>query len=726
MDTALHVALNRHAGHRSEPGTSTVLGLSANDDPFVELCASACNVLGDTLGVRLCGAIGLDDDSLRGASSEFLHLPLSVQSSVITAITQAVKALDFEDDEAQSSRLVEVDLAPAIAGEMAFALLFPETETVVFAIAPGNGGGVPLHPLRRAAVLILPILYRANDLREERISLQLAESLLTHVEELGLVGGWEQVGASGRLLWSDQVYLMHGLEPGGEVTLDRMMSLYPSPAREKLALAFERAAAEGSDFDMTMPVRTPSGERRIVRTVGRTRTDASGRKIYGITQDVTTQMNAERRLWWAANHDPVTSLPNRLLFEDRLAVAMRKAKREERSFALVLIEVSDFARLTERSGYNVTDKHMMEVAARLATISRESDTLARVSINEFAILLNDVSDWTSLEPAVTRVMEEFDRMQKANPGGSGIVVSCGVAFYPTHAVTPDELVRAADMAAAQAKRKLDTPVVVFDRTIADDAAKRRETILDRARDSLARREFVPFYQPQVDIETNEVVGVEALVRWQTPDMLLDAKDFTYALDDHEIGSRVGRAVLDAVIEDVAKLRDVARRPFRVSINASRTEVLRNDFLDTFLERTRSGNLQPNDFIIEITEDVIIGVDDQTLHDKVSYLASNGVEFSLDDFGTGYASLIHITSFPIKEIKIDKQFIFGIETDRRKRAIVRGIIQIAQSMGLHVIAEGVETAEQEDALREIGCRYAQGYLYSFPVPFAQFADMLERR
>jgi EAL domain-containing protein (putative c-di-GMP-specific phosphodiesterase class I) len=268
------------------------------------------------------------------------------------------------------------------------------------------------------------------------------------------------------------------------------------------------------------------------------------------------------------------------------------------------------------------------------------------------------------------------------------------------------------------------PYVVYDRSVATSASRRRESVLDRARESLERNEFVPFYQPQVDIETSEIVGAEALVRWRTPDLVLDAKDFAFALNDHEIGSRVSAAILTRVTEDISKMRAISERPFRISVNASRTEVLRNDFLETFLERTRRGALRADDFIIEITEDVIIGIADQKLHDKISYLASSGVEFSLDDFGTGYASLIHITSFPIKEIKVDKQFITGIEHDRRKRAIVRGIVSIARSIGLHVIAEGVETYEQEDVLRSIGCRYAQGYLYAFPMPFEAFAALVE--
>ncbi|WP_108660891.1 putative bifunctional diguanylate cyclase/phosphodiesterase [Acuticoccus kandeliae] len=686
------------------------------NDPFDDLASAACNLLADNVGARQCGVIAIEGERLKGGSSEFMRLPLEQRHAVISAILAAVAATDFDAEEAQSSQAIEVSVP---SGAAAAAVVFPESETIVFQMLD-KGQSIDAKAFRHAAASALPVLYRIDDLRAERIELQKSARLLRHVEELAQVGGWEHILTTGRLTWSREIYAIHGLEPGSDLSLDRVLQLYPSPGREKLSLELERAATEGSGFDLTAPIRTPSGERRIVRTVARA---VNGTKLYGIAQDVTAQLSAERRLWWAANHDPVTSLPNRLLFEDRISTAVQRARRDNKSFALVIIDISDFARLTERSGYTVPDKHMMDVASRIAAVMRESDTIARLSLNEFAILLNDVKNQEDIASPIARLRDQIDQMQKEG-AGDGIHMSVGIAFYPDHASGAEELTRAAEMALSQAKRRLDSPVIVFDRQIANDAAKRRETILRRARDSLAKREFVPYYQPQIDIETNEVVGVEALVRWQTPDVLLDAKDFAYALDDHEIGSRVGRAVLDAVIIDIAKLRQMTDKPFRVSINASRTEVLRNDFLDTFLEKTRNGNLKPNDFIIEITEDVIIGVDDQALHDKISFLVSSGVEFSLDDFGTGYASLIHITSFPIKEIKIDKQFIFGIETDRRKRAIVKGIIQIARSMGLHVIAEGVETAEQQEVLRDIGCRYAQGYFYSFPVPFSQFADMLD--
>lgn len=685
------------------------------EDPFFDLAATACNLLAESLGVRFCGIVAPGLGGLTAASEAFCRIDEPVRDRLVTAVAEATQA--GTDD------LFEIPADPDI-GEPLLALRSSDREAAVFT-APMAGQPLAKEHFRKAAPAALGIYRQVQDLRTERGRLLSAHQLLSHVQDLAKIGGWEQVVGTGHLSWSDEIYAIHGLEPGDDMTVERMLQLYPSPAREKLSLEMERAAAEGGSFEVTTPIRTPAGERRIVRTVGKSRIDPDGRRLYGISQDITSQMSTERRLWWAANHDPVTSLPNRLLFEDRIGVAVRKARRDNGRFALIVIEIADFARLSGNAGYAVPDKHMLEVAARLAAVTRESDTIARISINEFALILSDVHNSATLEPAMNRLREQFKAMQKEEVGGDGMAMSAGVAFYPQHAGGSEELMRAAEMALSQARRRLEEPVVVFDRQIADDAERRRETILNRARDSLARNEFVPYYQPQIDMETNEVVGVEALVRWQTPDMTLDAKDFTYALDDHEIGSLVGRAVLDAVISDLARLRQVTDRPFRVSINASRTEVLRNDFLETFLEKARKGNLKPTDFTIEITEDVIIGVDDKALHDKISYLVSSGVEFSLDDFGTGYASLIHITTFPIKEIKIDKQFIFGIETDRRKRAIVRGILQIAQSVGLNVIAEGVETPEQQEVLREIGCRYAQGYLYSFPVPFAQFAAMMER-
>ena len=692
------------------------------NDPPSDLGAAACNLMGECVGARHCGAIALETGELKAASSEFLQLGHAARTQIVDSVVAAVAAAPYAPGEARSDRLVEVPV-DAEVGERAAAVLLPENDTIVFVVPP-PGETIALAALRRAAIAALPLFHRIDALTTERQRLVADNQLLSHVEELSKIGGWEQSADTGNMRWSSELYAIHGIEPRADLTLEHILDLYPSPAREKLTRELERTASEGGGFELTTPIRTPSGEQRIVRTVGR-----SGGKVgeshtlYGIAQDITAQLSSEKRRWWAANHDPITSLPNRLLFEDRLAVATRRARREGRRFALLLISITDDARLERPSGFTVPDKHMMEIAGRLSAVTRESDTIARTSTEEFALILSDVDTSESFAPAVARLEEQFAQMRREG-NADGIVVSGGAAFFPEHADSPEDLTRGAEMALSRAKQDSGQAVVLFDRKIADDLARRRSTILMRARESLERGEFLPFYQPQVDIETNQIVGVEALVRWQTADITLDAKDFTYALDDHEIGGMVGRVVLDAVIADLTELRRINRHPFRVSINASRTEVLRNDFLDTFLTKTRDGNLKPTDFIIEITEDVIIGVDDRALHDKLSYLVSSGVELSLDDFGTGFASLIHITTFPVKELKIDKQFVFGLETDRRKKAIVRGIVQIAQSMGLNVIAEGVETTAQREALRELGCRYVQGYLYSYPVPFKEFAAMLD--
>ena len=691
------------------------------DDPFADLSAAACDLLADGLRVRYCGVVALDDEGLHAASSEFVRLPPALRESTLKEVLRAVGTKEFLKSDARSSQLVAFSVDEALGGPGG-ALVFPETDLVVFAVPP-RGRALDVTILRRAAASMLPMVYRLDDLRAERQELVGAHALLSHVEELAKVGGWEQAPSGGGLAWSDEIYAIHGLEPGGAMTMERLLELYPSPAREKLSLEMERAAAEGGGFELTTPITTPAGESRIVRTVGRALSGRTGGRLYGITQDVTRQLTAERRLWWAVNHDPVTGLPNRLLFEDRLTVAFQRAKRDGRTFALLIVEIDDLARRHAYAGFTVPDSHMMEIAGRIGTVTRESDTVARLSISEFAIILNEVSDRDGLTPALERLCAEIDEVggEGVDPG---IAAYCGVAYYPDHAGGEGELVRAAEMALARARSTVGEPIVVFDKAVADDVAERRQTILGRARQSLQQGDFVPYYQAQFDMVSEEVVGVEALVRWQTPDLILDAKDFAFALEDHEVGSEVGRQVLDAVIADLAALKTSFARPFRVSINASRSEVLRNDFLDTFLAKTRAGNLEPTDFIIEITEDVIIGVDDQALHDKVSYLVSSGVEFSLDDFGTGYASLIHITSFPVREVKIDKQFVFGIESDKRKRAIVKGIVEIARSLGLNVIAEGVETAAQREVLREVGCRYAQGYLYAYPMPFDDFVAMLK--
>ena len=253
----------------------------SDDDPFEELASSACNLLADSLGVRYCGIINADEATLRASSSEFYYLPDDVKRRIVDNLSDAVLTAEYDSDVTLSSQLITLD-EPGLGGTLG-ALFFPETEVTVFSVAPA-GRTIDPTRFRRAAVSALPILYRLEDLRTERHDLIKSANLLHHVEELAKVGGWEQTLASGRMLWSDEIYRMHGLEKDGNLTLDRVLALYPSPARERLTL--ERAAAERSGFDVTMPIRTASGDQRIVRTVGRAEIGPEGPIIYGITQDV--------------------------------------------------------------------------------------------------------------------------------------------------------------------------------------------------------------------------------------------------------------------------------------------------------------------------------------------------------------------------------------------------------------------------------------------------------
>ena len=694
------------------------------DDPMAEADMAACDLLSAGLGARHCVVLTVEGQQILGMSTAFARLPDVLRAEVLAAIETALCEQSETAAFANVSRVLEFPV-PAPVGQRGVALAAFEEDIAVVAIED-PGMSVSEGRFEELAASTMTLVGASSEVRARERRLDNAERMLSHIETIAKIGSWEMVVGTNRLVWSNEVYAIHDLEPDGDMTAERILQLYPSPAREKLVLEIDRAATGGTGFEITAPMKTASGKSRIVRLTGRAEDHRDGRRLFGTVQDVTLQVAAERRLWWAANHDPLTGLPNRLLFGDRLGVAMRTARREERSFALIIIDIADIARLTGPTGFATSDKHMLSVASRLRAVVRESDTFCRISMSEFALIVSDVGDEVALGPPMRRLRAQFAAMQKEEAGGDGMVMSVGVAFFPEHGSAQDELMRAAETALVEARRKLDNPVIIFKSQLTDGPTRRRATILARAREGLENNDFVPYYQPQFDLTTGEVVGVEALVRWQTPTLTLDAKDFSYALEDHEIGSRVGRAMLDAVIADLAELRRITHRPFRVSVNASRSEVLRNDFLETFLEKAHQGNLKPSDFIIEITEDVIIGIDDRTLHDKISYLVSSGVDFSLDDFGTGYASLIHITSFPIKEIKIDKQFTFGIETDSRKRAIVRGIMQIAQSIGLDVIAEGVETVAQQEVLRAIGCRYGQGYLFSYPVPFARFAEMLTEK
>ncbi|MEO1105939.1 MAG: bifunctional diguanylate cyclase/phosphodiesterase, partial [Pseudomonadota bacterium] len=356
------------------------------------------------------------------------------------------------------------------------------------------------------------------------------------------------------------------------------------------------------------------------------------------------------------------------------------------------------------------DELLRRVAAQLRDSVRSHDTVARTGGDEFTILIEDLTDRRALDAVFKRIRNALTVRFAWDANTVDVALSAGAAVAPLHGVSERDLTAAADLALYHMKEEQGASLALYEPSFGEAAQERNRVIAD-ARAALIEGKIVPHYQPQVDIASGRVVGVEALARWTREDTILCASEFADALHDHDIGPMIGQAVVERALMEIAALNHGRRDKIALSVNASAGELLRNEFLE------RVGRLAPDTaergpITIELTEDVILDDPKGVLSEAMRRVGrDSAVSFSLDDFGTGYGSLVHITSLPISEVKVDRRFVAGLETDPQKGKIIKGILDVARSLKVRVVLEGVETREQAEMINALGGRYVQGFYYA---------------
>jgi diguanylate cyclase (GGDEF)-like protein/PAS domain S-box-containing protein len=444
--------------------------------------------------------------------------------------------------------------------------------------------------------------------------------------------------------------------------------------------------------------------------------------------DITDHKRAEEKLLHDALHDDLTGLPNRALFMDRLRQSMERSRREpDRLTAVLFLDLDRFKIVNDSLGHLVGDELLIQISGSLAGALRPSDTIARVGGDEFAILLEggrDVSD-------AVRVSERIhDRLSgPTNLGGHEVFItaSIGIAVHTPEYERPEDLLRDADTAMYRAKSSGRACHVVFNREMHRFVMARLqlETDLRRAVD---RGQLRVHYQPFVDLATDEVTGFEALVRWHHPRRgLLPPDEFLSVAEETGLIVPIGRFVL---MEGCRQIRELQRKhpelgALKLSVNLSNKQFFQADLFDQIGEALAASGLAPSCLGLEITEGVIIRQADSA-SSRFSRLKSLGVQLYLDDFGKGYSSLSYLHRFPMDVLKIDRSFVSRIEEAEGNFAIVKAIVTLAHQLGMEVVAEGIQTAEQQARLRGLGCDYGQGFYLSHPVPADQAEQLLMQR
>ncbi len=440
----------------------------------------------------------------------------------------------------------------------------------------------------------------------------------------------------------------------------------------------------------------------------------------GVFHDMTTIKRQEDELKYQARHDALTSLPNRTFFQYRLQDSLTYSLRHGEMLAILFLDLDNFKHINDSMGHTTGDSLLQEISQRLLFCIGESGVVSRLGGDEFGILLEDVGNEENAVKTAGRINETMAQPFHFKTHDFFLTVSIGITFFPNDGKDAETLLKNGDMAMFRAKESGGNSYQIFTSAM-DKEVARRLSLEANLRRAIEQEELRVFYQPKVDLQSGRIVSMEALVRWQSEDGIVSPAEFIPLAEKTGLIIPLGKWVLRAAALQTKKWRDEGY-DLRVAVNLSPRQFQEENLLEMIDEILEETGLTPQGLELEITEGVVMANEENAI-DLMSKMADKGLFLAMDDFGTGYSSLYYLKQFPINTLKIDKSFVDNIPSDDENVAITSAIISMAKSLGLEVVAEGVETGKQLDFLREQGCDEMQGYYFSPPVPTGDFSLML---
>lgn len=443
-----------------------------------------------------------------------------------------------------------------------------------------------------------------------------------------------------------------------------------------------------------------------------------------IVRDLSDRTDLDAIIWRQANYDELTELPNRRLFSDRLNEALLLAKRSKTMLAVVFVDLDHFKDINDTHGHEFGDHVLKESAARLKAVLRESDTLARFAGDEFSAILPNVNSQEAIYQVLRRMLQSVTEPIEVDGTTFQVSVSIGVTFYPDDALSPKDLLVNADQAMYQAKQDGRNQIGIYTPQLRK-ALNSRVTLLTELRAALELNQFELFYQPIINLQTGETMEVEALLRWKHPDKgMVSPAAFIDIAEENNIIIDMGDWVVRNALTGLKRLQEVSSE-LNMAINTSPAHFRHQDCIEGWFKDIEDAGIAGKHLAFEITERLLMPSQEEKigLQTVLEKIHQKGIKTSIDDFGTGYSSLAYIKRYNIDYVKIDKSFISSITNDEHDLAIVEAIIVMAHKLGMKVIAEGIESHEQQERLKSLGCDYAQGYFIGKPMPINDMAEYL---
>jgi diguanylate cyclase (GGDEF)-like protein/PAS domain S-box-containing protein len=452
--------------------------------------------------------------------------------------------------------------------------------------------------------------------------------------------------------------------------------------------------------------------------------DSTG-QMYGylaIAADITERKAAEQRIEFLAYHDTLTGLPNRLLVQDRFEQAIAYADRARSKVALIFLDLDNFKTINDSLGHNIGDALLKEIAVRLGECVRDTDTISRQGGDEFLIVLPALHDADAIAPVLVKILARLQDPFLIEGNELSTSVSIGIALYPDDGGDFDTLLKKADMAMYRAKDAGRNAYHFFDEQMNVEAVEHL-SMRNGLRKAVERGEFVLHYQPQIDLKSGAVVGAEALIRWHHPELgMIPPARFIPVAEESGLIVPIGEWVMQEACRQAMAWQRAGLPEILVAVNLSAVQFKRGDVEQTVIGALEESGFDPALLELEITESILIQNVESVL-DTVKRLKLLGVKLSIDDFGTGYSSLSYLKRFDVDKLKIDQSFVRDLAVDPDDAAIIRAIIQMAHSLNLRTIAEGVENEAMLEQLRIFSCDEVQGFHFARPMPAEEFSRYL---
>ncbi len=454
--------------------------------------------------------------------------------------------------------------------------------------------------------------------------------------------------------------------------------------------------------------------------------DAHGlpKHYVGVFTDITKRKQDEERIWYQANFDTLTGLPNRVLFVDRLDQAIKQAKREQHMAALVSIDLDRFKVINDTLGHSVGDLLLQEASRRLRSCLRAVDTVARLGGDEFTIVLPSVGSEQDVAGVAQKILESLAQPFHIDQNEAYVSGSIGIAIFPHDADTAEDLLKGADSAMYRAKSKGKNNYQFYTSDMNLKAAAHFTMEVDLRR-AIERNELLLYYQPQIDSASRRIIACEALLRWRSGRYgLVSPGEFLPLAEETGLIVPIGEWVLNTACAQAKAWQDEGLKPVRMAVNISARQLKQRNLVETVARALDHSGLDPRNLEIEITESVVM--ENAEAATKILLELKNmGIRLAVDDFGTGYSSLSYLRHFPIDVLKIDRSFVMDLHINPDDQAIAEAIVMLAKSLNLSVTAEGVENEDQFTHLKRLGCNDVQGFLFSFPLPAEEFRNYLAR-